>query len=981
LHGALFLQRYGTIMLDPVAILRLAHGIDADRARQLGASEHTSIGAALGVLLGTAFQPMAPVHGWQHDALGQLALGLGRKRSRRGMSSAFARNVDEGPHFVQQLRRHAWVEKARIALRELLPGQWGGPDVDETARELSHLADVVLEFSLREASAHVRSRFGAAQRADGQASSLVVFGMGKLGGQELNAGSDIDIVFAYDTDDGGSSVSLHEHWSAVAQRVVSTIETPDEAGAIFRVDLRLRPEGSRGPLVNSLAATERYYETWGRAWERAAWLRGRPCAGDGVLGATLVRELFTPFVFRQTIDPGMATVLAELIARTRAEALGDVQNDLKIGKGGIREAEFFVQSLQLIYGGEDTRIREPNTLRGLARLASRGWVKERDAEDLERAYLLLRRVEHRVQWASGIPTHALPADEADRDRLARSMGYKGAAELQAQLTTARNRVHELFLSVLPGAPPTVSPHTRLIARLDGNEPWAESPEQEEKGSELHEHLRALARRPDALLGSVTRDQFPKVIDDVLSAIHESSNPEQAAQYLRSYFAKVGPAAAVIRPLVDDSVALARFVNILGASAFVGDAIVARPDLADIVLFGAAQLSEINPQEIVVQELEQMRRSLPDGVERYEARDQFIAALRMAKGKVMVDVAAADLGGLMESRETTRVLSVLADESLEQAVRFELGNPPKGLAVIAVGKLGSCDIGYGSDLDVLFIYDPDAAPEGSFAPDYFTRVAQRVIGVISETHWAGPGYELDTRLRPSGSKGLLVASLQSFARYHRISLPGVTPDENEPAVFSSGAAWERQTLTRARCVAGDKELGAHLIEIAHRAAYEQGPPSVEEMHHLRMRMERELAREQPGHYDVKVGRGGLLDVEFACQWLQMRHGCDERVRTTDSVLGLGALRDAGYLDDDLFRTLRDGYVFLRQLEQRIRVLRGTGESVIDAQGEGLEHLARRMGIRGMAGGTGAELLITRYQATTNAVRLAYLQVLGLSQDAG
>jgi glutamate-ammonia-ligase adenylyltransferase len=472
-----------------------------------------------------------------------------------------------------------------------------------------------------------------------------------------------------------------------------------------------------------------------------------------------------------------------------------------------------------------------------------------------------------------------------------------------------------------------------------------------------------------------------VIDDVLSAIHESSNPEQAAQYLRSYFAKVGPAAAVIRPLVDDSVALARFVNILGASAFVGDAIVARPDLADIVLFGAAQLSEINPQEIVVQELEQMRRSLPDGVERYEARDQFIAALRMAKGKVMVDVAAADLGGLMESRETTRVLSVLADESLEQAVRFELGNPPKGLAVIAVGKLGSCDIGYGSDLDVLFIYDPDAAPEGSFAPDYFTRVAQRVIGVISETHWAGPGYELDTRLRPSGSKGLLVASLQSFARYHRISLPGVTPDENEPAVFSSGAAWERQTLTRARCVAGDKELGAHLIEIAHRAAYEQGPPSVEEMHHLRMRMERELAREQPGHYDVKVGRGGLLDVEFACQWLQMRHGCDERVRTTDSVLGLGALRDAGYLDDDLFRTLRDGYVFLRQLEQRIRVLRGTGESVIDAQGEGLEHLARRMGIRGMAGGTGAELLITRYQATTNAVRLAYLQVLGLSQDAG
>lgn len=966
-------------MLDPVAILRLAQGIDSDRARQLGAADHMSIGGALGVLLGTAFQPMAPGHGWQHDALGQLALGLGRKRSRRGMSSAFARSVDfEGADFLQRLRRHAWVEKARVALRELLPGPWGGPDVDETARELSHLADIVLELSLREAARHTRDRFGVAQRQDGRPSSLVVFGMGKLGGQELNAGSDIDLVFVYDTDDGGSAVTLHEHWSAVAQRVVSTIETPDEAGAIFRVDLRLRPEGSRGPLVNSLAATERYYETWGRSWERAAWLRGRPCAGDGALGATLVRELFMPFVFRQTIDPGMATVLAEMIERTRLEAHGDVEADLKIGKGGIREAEFFVQSLQLIYGGEDARIREPNTLRALARLSSLGWVKEREAADLEQAYLLLRRVEHRVQWASGVQTHALPLDSGDRDRLARSMGYKDASELQDALRVARGRVHELFVSVLPGAPPVVSPYTRLIAQLGGNEPWSESPEQEEVDSELHEHLRALARRPDGLLGSVTRDQFPRLTDVVISAIHESSNPEQSARYLRSYFGKIGPVQAVMRLLIDDSVALARFVNILGASAFVGDAIAARPDVADTLLFGAARLSEINPREILLDELEQMRRTLSAEADRYEIRDEFISALRKAKGKVMVDVAAADLGGLMESRETTRVLSELADESLEQAMRFELGSPARGMAVIAVGKLGSCDIGYGSDLDVLFIYDPDATPEGAYAPDYFTRVAQRVIGVISETHWAGSGYELDTRLRPSGSKGLLVASLQSFARYHRIALPGVISDENEPAVFSSGAAWERQTLTRARCVAGDKQLGAHLIEIAHRAAYEQGPPSVEEMHHLRMRMERELAREQPGRYDVKVGKGGLLDVEFACQWLQMRHGSDQRVRTTDSLLALAALHDAGYLEDDLFRTLRDGYVFLRQLEQRIRVLRGTGESVIDVNDGGLEPLARRMGVRGMAGGTGAELLITRYLATTSAVRQAYLQVLGLNE---
>ncbi|HTM44526.1 MAG TPA: bifunctional [glutamate--ammonia ligase]-adenylyl-L-tyrosine phosphorylase/[glutamate--ammonia-ligase] adenylyltransferase, partial [Polyangiaceae bacterium] len=935
---------------------------------------------AASVLLGAAFPPLTPIHGWQQEALQRMPIArIGRKRSRRGMFAAFERAVDfESPQFGQQLRRVAWIEKARIALRELLPGRLGGPDVDETARELSHLADASLEFALREAERAVRARHGAPVRHDGGDSRIVLFGMGKLGGQELNAGSDIDIIFAYDTDEGQSAVSLHEHWNAVAQRVVATIDAHDEGGPIFRVDLRLRPEGSQGALVNSVTAMERYYETWGRAWERVVWLRGRPCAGDFELGVRLEQELITPFVFPHAVDPAIATVLAELIERTRAEGGRETKSDLKIGIGGIREAEFFVQSLQLIWGGTEPRLRGANTLRALARLCSRGFATDREAEELEQGYLLLRRVEHRVQWASGMQTHRLPADAAERERLARSMGYTNAEQLVTALDEARSRVHQLFVSVLPSAPRPPSPYARFIASLEGSgtPPPPDVVASSEQSSELYEHLRALARRPDGLLGSLTRDQFPRLTDAVLAAIHESSDPVQSASYLRRYFGRLVSASALIRHLGDDPAALARFANILGASAFVGDALMIRPDLADIILFGAVQLPQVSPREIMAQELAVMQRSLSTDADPIEVRDEFMAALRRAKGKVMVDVAAADLAGLLEPRETTRLLSELADETLEQAVRFVLAGNTHGLAVIAMGKLGGQDIGYGSDLDVLFAYDPAAAPEGSFAPTHFTQIAQHVIRVISEAHWSGPGYELDTRLRPSGSKGLLVTSLQAFARYHRVPLADAPVDENEPLVFTSGAAWERQALLRARFAAGDTELGRKFIEVAYRAAYDQGAPAAEELHYLRMRMQHELGRERRERYDLKIGFGGLLDVEFACQWLQMKHGADPSVRTTDSLDALAALYNGGYLEDDLYRTLRDGYMFLRLLEQRIRVARGTGTTVIDVREPGLEQLARRMGVHSMPGATGAELLITRYRAVTASVRAAYLSVLDL-----
>jgi [glutamine synthetase] adenylyltransferase / [glutamine synthetase]-adenylyl-L-tyrosine phosphorylase len=959
-------------------LLRFAETIDPDRAahltRELGAERSSA------VLLATAFPPLSPVHGWQLEVLAQIERqGWLAQRQRSDILASLrlaVGDLSDSERALAELRRAVWAERARIALRELLSPRLGGAGVEITARELSDLAEAALELALAEAARQVAARFGEPLRADGRLSELVVLGMGKLGGMELNAGSDVDLTFVYDTDDGGSQTSLHDHWTRVVRRLVATLDTHTADGMIWRVDLRLRPEGSQGPIVNSLLATERYYETWGRLWERAALLRARPVAGSLTLGAELERQIVVPFVYRRIVDPNIATALAELVAQSRAELSQAPERDLKLGPGGIREAEFFVQSLQLIWGGREPSLRVPGSLPALARLRSRGLVTDREAREIAEAYLLLRRVEHHVQWSTGIQTHLLPASAPELERLARSLGHAGAGELTGELARARAVVRELFAALAPSAPRPAPRHHSLLTAIDARDPGVPAQAEQELGSaELGEHLLALARRPDGLLGALTRERHPELADAVIDAIAASPDPEQSARYLRAFFGRFFSPAPYVAALSDEPPVLHRLVTVLGASAFVGDAVVSRPDLADVILFGGGAAPE--PRRVVETELAEIARGAALDPDPHEARDRLVHGLRRAKRRIMVEVAVADLAGTIGTRDATRILSELADEVLDRATRFELGGEARGLSVIAVGKLGGREIGYGSDLDILFVYEPSAAPPDSDPTEYFVRRAQRVIRLISEPHPAGPGYELDTRLRPSGSHGMLVASIESFARYHGVSSEASTPAEG-PSVLSSGAAWERQALIRARPVAGDRALGAAVLAIAERAAYERGAPPVAELHRLRMRMERELARERPGLFDLKTGRGGLLDIEFCTQWMQMQHGTDARVRTPDTGQALEALSAAGYLARPDYEALREGYTFLRRLEQRIHVLRGVGSTTIDVRRPGLAQLARRMGMHEQAPAGAVEALLSRHRDVSEAVRATYLRVLGVDE---
>jgi glutamate-ammonia-ligase adenylyltransferase len=971
-------------MLAQPKALRLAETIDPERCAELRRELGDRAGGAWGVLLGTAFPPLTPVHAWQVDALEALSeQGLGMASRALDLARAVAEPGGaplDRSDFGSRLRRAVWQQKARIALRELVPVLEGGPDVDETGRELSDLAAASLELVLQEAQEFVIARMGVPRRKDGRISTLTIFGLGKLGARELNAGSDIDLILVYDSDDG-DGLSLNEYWARVTRRATATLEQLTADGFVWRVDLRLRPEGSTGALVNSVSALERYYETWGRLWERVALLRARPVAGDHELGELVVREVFLPFVYRGGVDPSLATALLELGQRARSELCQDERRDLKHGPGGIRDAEFFIHALQLIWGGVEPTLRVTGTLHALERLRSRGLVTSKESADVERAYLLLRRVEHRVQWMTGIQTHQLPKDDSELERLARSLWFDSGAKLMDELDDARARMHGLLTALPPTAPRLPSRYRRLLSALEHRDPELDELADSLVAPEVGEHLRGLARRPDDLLGQLTIDRFPDLGDEILDGIVGAPDPVQAALYLRSYFGRFHSPAAQIAPLADDPPALQRLIYVFGASSLVGEALVARPDLADVVLFRGRELAQVDPLRTMREEFATLAHTPVDEQESDVVRSGIVRSLRRSKAKVTVDVAVADLAGELSMREVTRVLSNLADAQIHAAVEHALGvqvsngaEPVYGLAAIALGKLGGQDIGYGSDLDVIFIYDPVCAPHGRDAQDYYARCAQNVVRMITEMNPFGPGYELDTRLRPDGSHGLLVTSLEQFARYHRVALGG---GENLDRVETSSADWERLALLRARACAGDPNLGRRVIEIAEVAAYEQGPPEPRELHRLRHRLETELGGEREDRYNVKLGYGGLLDIEFAAQWLQMSFGAEREVRTTNTIDALERLHKQGHIGSDRYGVLHQAYVFLRRLEQRMRVAHGGGAApIMDARGPALRQLARRMGIHGSADASERDVLIQRYRATTHEVRRAYLATLGL-----
>ena len=836
------------------------------------------------------------------------------------------------------LRRVRADELVRLGARELDLG------LDtEVGRELARLADVCFDAAIAFHDRELRARYGAPRFVDDDGTErdarLVVIGMGKLGGEELNFSSDVDVIYVYSSDQGEvGGLSLHEYFAKLCTAVTAALSEVTEGATVFRVDLRLRPEGSRGAIANSLAQLERYYETFGRPWERQAWIKARACAGDAALGQDVLATL-RPFVFPRFVAPTVIDEVRDLNRRIKRELVrprggsGSGGFDLKNGEGGIREIEFFVQALQLIHAGKQTQLRLRGTLATLDALQFAGLVSDTEHLALYRAYRWLRHAEHVLQLEAGLQTQTLPEDPAHLEVFSRRLGYAPTASASAstafalELVRHTSEVSRLFGTLGDPAPDERAEITEILrGDLDGEE---EATALAQLGfrdvTAARAELARARRNTGSPLSPTANERTTRIGAALLAEIAHSADPDQALRSFGDLIAQRGEAWSMWRLLEEQPAILRLLGSILGASAYLARTLVDTPELIDLLV----QLGQTPPTRTTQQVGADLARRLGE-VDATDPEALWSALAEVKNGHVL-RVGLADFAGALDPLGVCAELTAIAEACLEHAlalVALQLaqrhGRPPDDarLAVLGLGKLGGRELGYAADLDVVFVFD--GGDEDTV--DWFSRCAQRLLGALRQRTARGRLYEVDTRLRPSGSQGLLVTSLAGWRRYHA----------------QDARLWERQALTKLRPVAGDRALGAEVERLAIETVYGSAPdPRVvaDEVTKMRERVEKELG----GRADLKTGAGGVMDVEFAAQYLQLVHGhAHPELRTTSTSAALRAAAACGVAPSREIELLDQGYRFLRGIEHRLRVVHDQPIHRLPETRDELDKLARRSG---------------------------------------
>lgn len=855
------------------------------------------------------------------------------------------------------------------------------PTVEATCADLTAIAEAALVAATRYALRTVEAELGAPLDAAGERIPFVVIGMGKLGGGELNYSSDIDLIYLYGTDDGAADGPTPHAWFVrVSNLITRLVGATTEHGIVFRVDLDLRPEGRGGPICNGLAGAERYYEAWGRTWERIAWLRARPVAGDVELGARALAVL-SPWIYQRTVGPetldAVAQLKAQIGARRRQErALRGAHHDLKLDAGGIRAVEFFVNALQLLHAPRDPRLRDPSTLGAIDRLVASGLLTETERDQLTEAYVLYRRVEHRIMMLDQRQTQTLPQG-AELDALALRLGVGGAApgaELLGTLETHQRRVGAMFDALLAGERGAEDDDVRrAVALLAASDPANRRALCEAAGfvdPDQAAHLVQTAGRwPQSPLSPRADGALARLGAALLTEVLRSAEPDRALTHLAGFARPLARTPAYVGSLQRNPVLVRLLVSVFASSDLLSTMLIRQPDLLDSLFARRPPADEDAHLAAAL-----VRAGARDDTER------FVESVARYKQAALLRIGLSDVAGEVEGARLEAALSDLAAAILRavfERARLDTearrGSPPVPVetAILAFGKLGGREMSYGSDLDLVFVYDHAAVDPSTAAETlaWCTRLAQRTLSLLGLPTRAGlPLYSVDTRLRPGGSQGTLVVSLARFVAHHE----------------RTAAAWERVALVRARPVAGDPALRARIGPALERLTFGAPPPPDlrPELRRIRARLEREVARETPDRYNPKVGRGGLMDLEFIAQVLQIENGGRRpALRTPNTCAALEALGASGVLDE--VDPLLDAWRFLRRLDHRLRIMRGRPVPELRADPTALDRLARRMGYRraarvGVVEGPGGQLL-DDYRRTTALVRRRFEQVFGPAGD--
>ena len=777
--------------------------------------------------------------------------------------------------WMGQLRRWRRREFVRVAWRDL--ASWA--DLAETLADLSAIADAAIIAACEYATRTLAARHGVPRSPGGEAQPLMVVGMGKLGGGELNFSSDVDLIFLFPEHgetDGPRPMANEEFFTRCGQMLVRLLDAPTEDGLVFRVDLRLRPFGASGPLVASFASFEDYLVRHGRDWERYAYVKARAITGVEHY-AQIYASAVRPFVYRRYLDFGVFESLREMKSLIEREVeRRELADDVKLGPGGIREIEFIVQAYQLIRGGRDRRLQTPALGIALPQLDGAKLLPHALVVDLAAAYAYLRKLENRLQMVADEQTHRLPKEERARARIARAMAAPDWSCLEGELNAHRARVSAHFKLVIfsaqtqadPGAAPlelaafwqTGTERVALAASL-ARAGFAPPEEAARLLVELRES--ALVRRLDEPGAKRLQGLLPALLAD----IGASASPLPTLKRILKILEAIGQRSVYFALLQESSAARNRLVELCCRSDFLAQQIAAYPLLLD-ELIDERLLSELPERANLRRDLELIVQEMRD-----DDPERQVEALRHFQRAAIFRIAVADLTGRLPVMKVSDRLTDVAELIVERAMQLgwqqmtaQFGSPMCGsgsarrevrICAVGYGKLGGMELGYSSDLDLVFLHDSHGEQQettGHRPIDnqlFFVRVAQRIMHLLTMHSAAGRLYAVDVRLRPSGKGGLLVTNIRAFAHYQ----------EHE------AWTWEHQALLHARAVAGADELRAEFerlrIEVLRR--HVRRATLREEVRSMRERMRKELSKAQPSEFNLKQDPGGIADIEFLAQY--------------------------------------------------------------------------------------------------------------------
>ncbi|RZV39190.1 MAG: bifunctional [glutamate--ammonia ligase]-adenylyl-L-tyrosine phosphorylase/[glutamate--ammonia-ligase] adenylyltransferase [Chromatiales bacterium] len=835
---------------------------------------------------------------------------------------AFVTDIGNSRAGIAEVQSRLRIFRNRFLLQVLWREVFGLASLDETLASLSLLADRLLDAACQYAEGACLPRYGVVRDAAGSQVPLVVLGMGKLGGRELNFSSDIDLIFLYPEageTDGPRKISAQEYFGRLTRQVIALLDESTVDGFVFRIDTRLRPFGDSGPPVVSFGALESYLLQHGRDWERYAYVKARvvgPMPGDAVV-ADLHRNLIQPFVYRRYIDFGVFESLREMHAMIAAEVKRhDLQGNVKLGPGGIREAEFVVQSLQLVRGGSEPALQSRELQKVLPLLVSNRGLSEAGAQRLREGYRFMRRLENFIQAIRDRQTHELPTDETDRARLCLAMGYANWDSLASAIDAHRDAISSQFEEVAfrdSAAETPLHKHVEQAWKGDADAAAWRGLFEEQGIRHAQDVASALAsfanESATRQIDAASRERLQRFIPLLVSEVAKSDRPLRAMTRTLSVVERILRRSAYLALLNENHAALARLVDLCARSHYISDQIARYPALLDELLDPRLYSEAVTKSELAADLDARLASAQNDSEASMKVIGQFHRS-------TMFRIAVADFNGQLPIMKVSDGLTWLAEAVLQAVLRVAWSDladrhgVPRyrvdgvehevGFGIIAYGKLGGLELSYGSDLDIVFLHNATGAiqtTDGDKPLDsalFFSRLVRRLVHFLTTQTGSGQLYEIDTRLRPDGGKGLLVTSTEAFERYQ---------DEN-------AWTWEHQALLRARAVAGSTVVAAEFERIRRetligRVRRDQLRADVVEM---RQRMRRELDRSDRERFDLKHGRGGIGDIEFLVQYrvLDQAQRRPAVIEFSDNIRQLDALVAEGCMAADVGRGLQDAY---------------------------------------------------------------------------